>query len=242
MFKKNTAVTGFMVGLVSSTDGSDITTGTPVGYYTLDGGTQTAIGDVTPVHEGNGLWSFDLTAGEMNGDVVALTFTHASAITAHFIIKTDTKIVSELNDVAATAIVSAGAITTLSGAVVNVDTVDTCTTNSDMRGTDSAATAANLATVDTVVDGIQADLSNGVDGLGALKTLIDTVNTDLSNGTDGLGALKALIDTIDTVVDAVKVKTDSLNFTVAGQVDSNIQSINDVTVTGDGNITPFDVV
>ena len=51
-FKKNTAVTGFAVGLVSATDGSDITTGTPVGYYTLDGGTQTAIGDVTPVHEG----------------------------------------------------------------------------------------------------------------------------------------------------------------------------------------------
>jgi len=97
MFKKNTAVTGFSVGLVSATDGSDITTGTPVGYYTLDGSTQTAIADVTPVHEGNGLWSFDLTAGEMNGDIVALTFTHASAITQHFTIKTDTSIASDLN-------------------------------------------------------------------------------------------------------------------------------------------------
>lgn len=48
-----------------------------------------------------------------------------------------------LNDIAATAIVSAGAITTLSGAVVNVDTVDTCTTNTDMRGTDSAFLAAS---------------------------------------------------------------------------------------------------
>jgi len=99
MFKKNTAVTGFSVGLVSATDGSDITTGTPVGYYTLDGGTQTAIGDVTPAHEGNGLWSFDLLAAETNGDIVALSFTHASAITAHFTIKTDTKIVSELQDI-----------------------------------------------------------------------------------------------------------------------------------------------
>jgi len=41
----------------------------------------------------------------------------------------------------------------------------------------SLATAANLATVDTVVDGIQADLSNATDGLGALKTLIDNVQT-----------------------------------------------------------------
>jgi len=48
-----------------------------------------------------------------------------------------------LNDVAATDIVSAGAITTLSGAVVNVDTVDTCTTNTDMRGTDSALLASS---------------------------------------------------------------------------------------------------
>jgi len=49
--------------------------------------------------------------------------------------------------------------------------------------------------------GIEADLDNGTDGLGALKTLIDTVNTDLSNGTDGLGALKALIDTVDDFLD-----------------------------------------
>lgn len=65
--------------------------------------------------------------------------------------------VAALNDVAATDIVSAGAITTLSGAVVNVDLVDTCTTNTDMRGTDSAATAAALATVDTNVDAILVD-------------------------------------------------------------------------------------
>ena len=44
------------------------------------------------------------------------------------------------NSIAATDIVSNGAITTLAGAVVNVDTVDTTTTNSDMRGTDNAST------------------------------------------------------------------------------------------------------
>jgi len=74
-YKKNTAVTGFPFGLISASDNSDITTGTPVGYYKLDGGSQTAIADTSPVHEGNGQWSFDLTAGEMNGDVVGLVFT-----------------------------------------------------------------------------------------------------------------------------------------------------------------------
>lgn len=41
-------------------------------------------------------------------------------------------------------------------------------------------------------------------------------------------------------VAAVKTKTDSLTFTVAGQVDANIQSVNDVTVNGNGSAgTPW---
>ncbi len=96
-FKKNTAVTGFPFALVSATDGSPITTGTVTGYVTLDGGTQATIAG-SATHEGNGQWSINLTAGEMNGDIVGLLFTHASAINVHFTIKTDTKIVSDLND------------------------------------------------------------------------------------------------------------------------------------------------
>lgn len=60
----------------------------------------------------------------------------------------------------------------------------------------SLATAANLSTVDTVVDGIQTDLSNATDGLGALKSLIDTLTGNVA--------------TVDTVVDAVKAITDNL--------------------------------
>lgn len=45
---------------------------------------------------------------------------------------------------------------------------------------------------------------------------------------------------IDTEVAAIKAKTDSLTFTVAGQVDANIQSVNDVAVNGDGTTgTPW---
>ena len=33
---------------------------------------------------------------------------------------------------------------------------------------------------------------------------------------------------------AIKAKTDSLTFTTAGQVDANIQYVNDVEVTGNG--------
>lgn len=77
--------------------------------------------------------------------------------------------------------------------------------------TEIATLLTNVATVDTVVDGIQTDLDNATDGLGALKALIDTVDTvvdgiqtDLDNGTDGLGALASLITTVDTVVDGIQ--------------------------------------
>ena len=55
----------------------------------------------------------------------------------------------------------------------------------------------------------------------------------LANGLTGFSA-------IDTVVDGIKTATDKLGFTVANQVDANIQYINDAAVTGDGNATPWD--
>lgn len=46
--------------------------------------------------------------------------------------------------------------------------------------------------------------------------------------------IEGKVDTVDTVVDAVKVKTDQLTFTVANQVDANAESINAVAVVGAG--------
>jgi hypothetical protein len=42
-------------------------------------------------------------------------------------------------------------------------------------------------------------------------------------------------------VTAIKAKTDSLTFTVAGFVDSNILKIKGVTLVGDGSATPYNV-
>lgn len=108
-----------------------------------------------------------------------------------------------------------------SGHLSRVTLCDTTTTNTDMRGTDSAGTAANLATVDTVVDSIKAVTDNlpnsgslsslaTAAALTTVDTVVDGIQTDLSNGTDGLGALKALIDTVDGVVDSIKAVTDNL--------------------------------
>ena len=77
----------------------------------------------------------------------------------------------------------------------------------------SLASAANLATltayVDTEVAAILADTNE--------------LQTDWVNG-----------GRLDLLIDAIKAKTDSLTFTVGGVVDANVQRINDVTITGDG--------
>lgn len=99
MWKKNTAVTGFTFQLRSFADGTAITTGSVTGYYLLDGGTQATISG-TPTHEGNGQWSVDLLAAEMNGDVVGLMFVHASG-SAHFTIHTVAQTVDDLNNLSA---------------------------------------------------------------------------------------------------------------------------------------------
>ena len=47
-------------------------------------------------------------------------------------------------------------------------------------------------------------------------------------------ATSSALSTVDGNVTAIKAKTDSLAFTVAGQVDANIQYVNDIQVRGTG--------
>jgi len=79
----------------------------------------------------------------------------------------------------------------LSGTDIQLcDTVTTCTTtttNTDMRGTDNAATAVDLATVDTNVDAILVD--TGTDGVVISAAIMNSIadallDRDMSIGTD----------------------------------------------------------
>lgn len=175
MFKKNTAVTGFGIGnFISTTDGSTVTTGVPTCKRTLDG-TAGACANAAAYDATGLLWKIDLAAGDMNGDIVALSFSLTGCIPISYTIRTTTKLVSDLNDIAATAIVSNGAITTLTGAVVNVGTVATLTGYTaplDAVGTRGAIglAAANLdtqlAAIPTDID-VQADAAAALTAYGA---------------------------------------------------------------------------
>ena len=105
-------------------------------------------------------------------------------------------LIAALNDIAATEIVSAGAITTLAGAVANVDSVDVVASNADMRGTDGANTtapdnasiAAILTDTGTTLPAQVAAQNNFNPATDAVAnvTLVGTtaVNSDM-RGTDG---------------------------------------------------------
>ena len=82
-----------------------------------------------------------------------------------------------------------------------------------MRGTDSAALASvctesrlselDAANLPAVTDGIQTDLSNATDGLGALKALINTSQADLDIITGASGALLDSTATSPQLVDDI---------------------------------------
>jgi hypothetical protein len=82
-----------------------------------------------------------------------------------------------LNDIAATDIVSNGAITTLAGAVVNVDLVDVCTTNTDMRGTDSAYTGTP-PTAGAIADAVWDEATSGHSTAGTAGKAITDILAD----------------------------------------------------------------
>ena len=86
-----------------------------------------------------------------------------------------------------------------------------------------AASAAALSTL------AGADIRTAVGLAGAnLDTQLSTIDDFLDT------EVAAILAAVDTEVAAIKTQTDKLTFTVANQVDANIQYVNDVLVTGDG--------
>jgi len=99
-----------------------------------------------------------------------------------------------------------------------------------------------LSALQVLIAALQADLDNGVDGLGALASLIGTVDTvvdgiqtDLSNGTDGLGALKILVDGVKAVADAILVDTGDTGIAGADNNNNTFASTS-VVANADGSI------
>jgi hypothetical protein len=104
-----------------------------------------------------------------------------------------------------------GQLNFASGAITNVTNLTNAPTSGDLTATMKASVNAEADT--------------------ALSDYDAPTFTELDARTDAIDAALAVIDSL---IDAIKAKTDQLAFTIANQVDANTQSINDVTITGNG--------
>jgi len=132
-----------------------------------------------------------------------------------------------------------GAAAGIAGALATYDPP----TKSEMdTGHGLLATEVKQDIIDTVADGIQTDLSNATDGLGALKILIDAVPTAAETQAEmeenGASILDTLRDDLadggrlDLLIDAIKAKTD-VGATEAKQdiIDTNVDDIETAVIT-----------
>ena len=192
MLKKNTAVTGFPIGhFINATTGETVTTGTPTCKRLLDG-TGAAMANAASYNTDGGQWEIDLAQADTNGDVVGFSFTLTDCLPISTPFFTTTKLVSELQD--------------LTAAQVNAE-VDTAISDAAL------ATAANLATVDTVVDGIKAKtdaLPASPAAVGSNMGTVSSVTNPVTVGTNS--------DKTGYSISGTKTTLDALNDITAASV------------------------
>jgi hypothetical protein len=98
----------------------------------------------------------------------------------------------------------------------------------------AAKIGADAITNAKIADNAIAAENFAADAITAAKLAAD-VTTELQSGL----ATAAALTTLDGKADDIKAKTDSLTFTVANELDVNLQSLNGVAITGDGAGTPW---
>jgi len=222
--KKN--VSGQFVGaqMINASTGAAFT-GSVTVSVTGNAGTQAtgSVGSGACTHEGNGYHTYAPAQAETNYDLVAFTFTGTGAVPVTIQIYTS---FPQTGDNYARLGAPAGA--SVSADVAAVKAVLPAALVSGRIDASVGAMAANVLTATAI----------NADAFTAAKFAAD-VTTELQSGLATAAALSTVAGYIDTEVAAIKAKTDSLTFTVAGQVDANIQSVNDVTVNGNGAGTPW---
>lgn len=133
-------------------------------------------------------------------------------------------------------------VTDATGATVGVDAAAILADT----GTDGVVVAAGSKTgysltATTGLGNQTADITGSLSGsVGSVTGLTPaTVHSDLDDiqakiGTPAGASVSADVAAVKSDSAAIKTQTDKLTFTVANQIDANIQYVNDVAVTGDG--------
>lgn len=95
------------------------------------------------------------------------------------------------------------------------------------------AADVTIASVTGAVGSVTGNVGGNVSG--SVGSVVGAVGSVTGNvGGNVVGSVGSVTGFTPADITTIKNKTDSLTFTVAGQVDANIQYVNDVAVTGDG--------
>lgn len=170
----------------------------------IDGGAANAVDDTNPTELEDGYYVFDVTAVETNGDNLLIA---PESSTANVLVVGVPRSVYTVDNAAiATAVRTEMDSNSTQLAAIVQDT-----------GTDIPATLSTIAGyIDTEIAALQADVT-------AILADTNELQGDITDG-----------GRVDLLIDAIKAKTDQMIFTVANVLDANVQRINDVTITGDG--------
>lgn len=243
MFKKSQDVNGLSFSMISKTDGSDISTGVVWADLVQDGGVFVDL-IAAPKHRVNSLWTANISAAEMNYDLVSVTFKHADGIPVTYNIKTDSKLVSDLHDFdpATDTVVKANvySINSNTDAAIQlqqkVPRIDTNVSSRSVAGdqmnlidapNSTAVTAIQngLSTfdpaTDTVVKANIYSINANTNSAVMLQQLIPRIDTNISS--------RSTFDYATDTVNANVTMVDGMTVEVADVVNANVYAINSNT-------------
>jgi hypothetical protein len=166
-----------------------------------------------------------LAQGEINGDNIFVKFQDAAGAEWCDKVFNFQTVTRQIDDLAFPSTSGRGIDVSVGGEVgLDWANVGSPTTAVDLSGT-TIKTTQVVASVTGAVGSVT----------GAVGSVTGSVGGNVTGSVGSVvGAVGSVTGLTASDVGAIKTKTDSLTFTKAGEVDANIQSVNDVTVTGNG--------
>ena len=206
-------------------------------YVSKDYGAVTVLADTTATEmdatNAPGYYLFDAAQGETNADCLMVS---AKSATANIKVIGAPAVIYTRPTTGWLAPATAGRTLVVDAAGL----ADATVVKLGPSGSGTAQTARDIGASVLLSNGTgtgQISLSSGLVSLSATQTFNVTGNIT-GNLSGSVGSVTGLTA---SDVGAIKTQTDKFVFTVANEVNANVQSINNVTILGDGSGTPFTV-
>lgn len=216
----------------------------------LSGSVGSVTGAVGSIASG-GITATSFAAGAIDAAAIATDAIGSAEISAAAVTKIQTGLATPTNITAGTITTVSGNVNGSVGSVTGAVTLPSIPANW-LTAAGIAASALNgkgdwnvgktgySLTATTGLGNQTANITGNLSGsvgsvTGAVGSVTGAVGSVAGNvGGNVVGSVGSVTGLTASDVGAIKTKTDSLTFTVAGQVDANMQCINDVTITGNG--------